>query len=260
MNSWAARSTSSPLTEPEKLTATAEAPALAMVPSQSSSSWEPSAYAFNLVQVPALPPDTEETAMLEEETFTTSTKASPALCGSTERVVTPEPAVVAKPPTAEIVAEVGVVVVVVGAVVVVVDVGLVVVVVGAVVVVVDVGLVVVVVGDVVVVVGDVVVVVGAVVVVVGDVVVVVGAVVVVVDVGLVVVVVGAVVVVVDGAVVVVDGTVVEVVVVEVVPDDEADTSAPTAEVVTLGETWPLGAVVVEMFGSKATRLPSAVVP
>ncbi len=105
MNSWAARSTSSPLTGPEKLTATAEAPALAMVPSQSSSSWEPSAYAFNLVQVPALPPDTEETAMLEEETFTTSTKASPALCGSTERVVTPEPAVVAKPPTAEIVAD-----------------------------------------------------------------------------------------------------------------------------------------------------------
>jgi hypothetical protein len=42
---------------------------------------------------------------LEEETFTTSTKASPALCGSTERVVTPEPAVVAKLPTAEMVEE-----------------------------------------------------------------------------------------------------------------------------------------------------------
>ncbi len=173
--------------------------------------------------------------------WTRTTRASPPFWGSTESVVIPEPVVLAKLPTAEMV-EGGVVVVVVGDVVVVV------------------GDVVVVVGDVVVVVGDVVVVVGDVVVVVGDVVVVVGAVVVVVDVGLVVVVVGAVVVVVDGAVVVVDGTVVEVVVVEVVPDDEADTSAPTAEVVTLGETWPLGAVVVEMFGSKATRLPSAVVP
>jgi hypothetical protein len=36
VNSWAARSTSSALTEPEKLTVTAEAPELVMAPSQSS--------------------------------------------------------------------------------------------------------------------------------------------------------------------------------------------------------------------------------
>ena len=79
VNSWAARSTSLLLTEPEKLTVTVAVPELVMVPSHSSSSWEPSPYASNLVHPLALPPEMEETVTVEEETFTAMTKASPEL-------------------------------------------------------------------------------------------------------------------------------------------------------------------------------------
>ena len=77
LNSWAARSTSSPLAGLAKPTVTVEGPGLVMVPSHSSMSWVPSLDPIKWVQVPTFPPEIDKTETMEDETFTTITRASP---------------------------------------------------------------------------------------------------------------------------------------------------------------------------------------
>ncbi len=51
----------------------------------------------------APPPESDETVVVAEETLTTASKASPTWEGSTDKVVTPLPALLARLPTAEMV-------------------------------------------------------------------------------------------------------------------------------------------------------------
>jgi hypothetical protein len=100
--SWALNSVLMPETLPEKPTVMVEDPVVEMVPSHSSTSrfWVASEALVSLVQV-APPPETEETETDDELICTASTKASPAVWGETDKVVSAVPKVEARLPTAE---------------------------------------------------------------------------------------------------------------------------------------------------------------
>ena len=88
--------------DPDQVTVMVEEPVVVTPPYHSSSSFptEPSK-ATALVHVVTPPPETDDTCTVVRPSSALSTMRSPADDGSTDSVVMPEPAVVAKLPTAE---------------------------------------------------------------------------------------------------------------------------------------------------------------